>query len=288
MTGRDFVVGDLHGCRKALDFLLEAVGFDGAHDRLISVGDLTDRGPHPMECLALLEEPWFHAVRGNHDEMILQAGATYQPDRLLPLCSDEPLPGHEPRRALRGAGGNWFLDVIDWGDGRVPWLFDRIEDLGRLPHYLTVGAEQLDPAWRYNVVHAELTAPHRADGVWSDAALDEGRFDGFEAQVAFRALWSRDLAQSPRTLPCWAPGLSRTWCGHSIQQHPTQRASHCCIDTGAFVGYRDRFQKLLDRPALTLVQPQGRTATTWSVPIHERNFSGWICGRITADGEYLE
>lgn len=33
-TGRDFIVGDLHGCRGMLDTLLEYAGFDASQDRL--------------------------------------------------------------------------------------------------------------------------------------------------------------------------------------------------------------------------------------------------------------
>ena len=44
-TGRDFVVGDVHGMFSALRELLAVAGFDDRRDRLFSVGDLIDRGP---------------------------------------------------------------------------------------------------------------------------------------------------------------------------------------------------------------------------------------------------
>jgi len=62
--GRDFIVGDLHGCRSLLEDLLAEVAFDGARDRLFSVGDLVDRGPDSEGCLELLKEPWFYPVLG--------------------------------------------------------------------------------------------------------------------------------------------------------------------------------------------------------------------------------
>ena len=43
--GRDFLIGDLHGYYQALMQALEEVAFDPDTDRLISVGDLIDRGP---------------------------------------------------------------------------------------------------------------------------------------------------------------------------------------------------------------------------------------------------
>lgn len=69
--GRDYIVGDLHGCTNMLLALLDHVQFDPAADRVFSVGDLVDRGPDSEGCLALLEHPWFHAVLGNHDAMLL-------------------------------------------------------------------------------------------------------------------------------------------------------------------------------------------------------------------------
>ncbi|MBU2773296.1 hypothetical protein HMI48_05070 [Acidithiobacillus ferrooxidans] len=69
--GRDFVVGDLHGCRAMLDTLLAHARFDLAKDRLFSVGDLVDRGPDSIGCLELLRESWFFPVLRNHDAMLL-------------------------------------------------------------------------------------------------------------------------------------------------------------------------------------------------------------------------
>ncbi|MGD8105821.1 metallophosphoesterase [Pantoea sp. FN0302] len=68
-----YIVGDLHGCRALLDRQLLAARFDPQEDLLISVGDLIDRGPDSLGCLRLLAEPWFRSVRGNHEEMALNA-----------------------------------------------------------------------------------------------------------------------------------------------------------------------------------------------------------------------
>ena len=42
--GRDFAVGDIHGCYSRLQAALETVGFCRKSDRLFSIGDLVDRG----------------------------------------------------------------------------------------------------------------------------------------------------------------------------------------------------------------------------------------------------
>lgn len=70
---RVLVCGDLHGCYTNLMNRLDVVGFDPAQDLLISVGDLIDRGTENVECLDLINQPWFRAVRGNHEQMMLDA-----------------------------------------------------------------------------------------------------------------------------------------------------------------------------------------------------------------------
>lgn len=77
VNGADFrnvwVVGDLHGCYTNLMGKLDELKFDPAQDLLISVGDLVDRGSENVECLELITMPWFLAVRGNHEQMMIDA-----------------------------------------------------------------------------------------------------------------------------------------------------------------------------------------------------------------------
>ncbi|WP_193157266.1 metallophosphoesterase [Citrobacter cronae] len=68
-----WVVGDLHGCHTNLMNRLDEIEFSTKEDLLISVGDLIDRGSENVECLEMLQMPWFRAVRGNHEQMMLDA-----------------------------------------------------------------------------------------------------------------------------------------------------------------------------------------------------------------------
>ena len=68
-----WVVGDLHGCYTRLMSELQRVDFDPAQDLLISVGDLIDRGTENVECLELLQMPWFRSVMGNHERLMIDA-----------------------------------------------------------------------------------------------------------------------------------------------------------------------------------------------------------------------
>ena len=73
-AGRDFAVGDIHGCFSMLQKALSDLAFDESRDRLFSVGDLVDRGPESDAALDWLDKPWFHAVRGNHEQMAIDYG----------------------------------------------------------------------------------------------------------------------------------------------------------------------------------------------------------------------
>lgn len=73
VVGRDFAIGDLHGSYDIFLNLLANLQFDPEKDRMFSVGDLVDRGPESLACLKLMNEPWFHAVPGNHEFMMVDA-----------------------------------------------------------------------------------------------------------------------------------------------------------------------------------------------------------------------
>ncbi len=74
MPNRTIAVGDIHGCSRALDTLLEAIG-PQQDDLFIPLGDYVDRGPDSRGVLdRLLELEASCTVRpifGNHEEMML-------------------------------------------------------------------------------------------------------------------------------------------------------------------------------------------------------------------------
>lgn len=71
IQGRDFVVGDVHGCFTLLQKELDKLSFDPVADRLFFVGDLVDRGPESEEFWDYLRQPWAHSVRGNHEDLVI-------------------------------------------------------------------------------------------------------------------------------------------------------------------------------------------------------------------------
>ncbi len=108
-TGRDFFVGDLHGCFALLEHHLSLVNFNNKVDRLISVGDLADRGPSSLECVRLIEEPWFFAVRGNHEDMAIGVHEG----------------GWSPNNFSMN-GGNWFFQLDEHEQEKVVQLMKTL------------------------------------------------------------------------------------------------------------------------------------------------------------------
>lgn len=71
---RTMVIGDIHGCYDEFLELLELVGFT-SNDRVVSVGDMVDRGPKSMEVVDYFASRPGRclAVRGNHEQKHLHS-----------------------------------------------------------------------------------------------------------------------------------------------------------------------------------------------------------------------
>ena len=65
-------IGDIHGCKKELEALLEKVHFNTATDHIVAAGDILDRGPDSLGVIDLLRTNKASCVRGNHEDRILQ------------------------------------------------------------------------------------------------------------------------------------------------------------------------------------------------------------------------
>lgn len=207
--GRDWVVGDIHGCFETLEALLDDVGFDTATDRLLSVGDLIDRGPESARATEYWSAPWFYSIRGNHEQMMLDAA------------------GGDPE-AARGwiyNGGAWFYDESPSTQAEL------VATATRQPLAMEVDTT----IGRVGVVHGDVPRGQP----WGDfiAALERRDFYALES-----ALWGRDRAIGH--LRRGVEGISRVYIGHTPQRGGVRVVGNVyCIDTGAVYGPRDGVSK---------------------------------------------
>jgi len=216
--GRDFIVGDLHGCRRDLEVVLLAAGFNpNRGDRLFSTGDLVDRGPDSMGCLKLLLQPWFFSVLGNHEQMLMRAMNSGSDDAIALSVAN---------------GGSWALGMILQRD---PTLVSYVQILNKLPHVLVVGPGS---PHRYNIVHSALLKSPSNMSLYLDADID-GQLANADDNAVERLIWSRTLGDQAglvaleRQAPRYRAGLSLTYCGHNPVPYPVILDSHCHIDTGS-------------------------------------------------------
>lgn len=208
--GRDFIIGDLHGHMPALKAALEARRFMPGRDRLFSVGDLVDRGPDSPGAAALAREPWFHAVRGNHEDMLL--------------------------RSVHGEGARiidmWRENGGEWGvNGWVPNADARAAAalLEELPYAITLHHKN---GLRVGICHAEYPLPD-----WTRVGQLESSPDDCRAM-----LWGRERIGRRNHPP--VSGIDLTVHGHTLVRNPLLLANALFLETGAFMGERGRLTLL--------------------------------------------
>ena len=231
LTGRDFVVGDVHGQMEMLDRLLRAVGFDRNFDRLFSLGDLIDRGPDSERLMRLFhQEPALHCIRGNHEELLLAS-------RFNPVY----------RRVWERNGGDWADDL---SDAQLAELSAMVE---RMPLVMEL---DLCDGRRVGLVHAEVPPGMDWDTVRRVQAGPADQVDDQDSNLESSLLWGRRrfnalalMAQNPeaedvdederaRAARAVAPvdGIDLVMVGHTIipARRPARSGNVMFLDTGAY------------------------------------------------------
>jgi len=212
-NGRDFVVGDIHGHFSLFEQLLAEIAFDPEVDRMLSVGDLIDRGPESQRALEFLQQPWFHSVRGNHEAMLLAS------------C-DMNLEIHE---VWMRNGGRWAEDL----DSAT--LDEFKEAYIKLPYLIQVAT----PFGLVGIAHADIP-PDLFNWPKLVKKIENQKIAERQLQTL---LWSRESYRKQKMMSLY-PGsyhepvvknVHKVYIGHSIVNQATLFGNLFFIDTGAYI-----------------------------------------------------
>lgn len=197
--GTDYLVGDLHGCYQDLVNAMKTVGFNYHHDRLISCGDLIDRGPDSLECLRLLRHPWFFSIMGNHEDMMIKAIRNKG----------------RYRKIWVKYGGGWYY--------RQSYL-QRKECQSLLCNYI-----------QHLPLTITLHTSHHKVGIVHASSPDN--WDTVDNVDHLKLLWSRKriMAYPDRLVA----GVDLVIMGHTIINKPNLIGNSLYIDTGAYKHHED-------------------------------------------------
>lgn len=193
--GRDFVVGDIHGCFRLLESTLAEHAFNESIDRLFCVGDLVDRGPQSAEVLNWLEKPWLFSVMGNHEEMAI-------------LYSREALSDSN----YLSNGGQWFM-YLD-----KPTQQEIAAHFAELPYLIEVDTS----GGRVGIMHADTKLS------WSETI---SRLDAGCEYMQANVLWGRGRISDE--LADEISGIDVVYAGHTPVSRMSQLGNVRFIDTGA-------------------------------------------------------
>lgn len=202
--GKDYIIGDLHGHVDILFETLDHLNFNPTTDRVIATGDLIDRGPNNIECILLLEQPWFHSVKGNHEQFAEHSSIDFI------------------RQCWFRNGGSWAYDLLHTDE----WMTHK-DTISNLPTAIVVGSGR----HRYNVIHAE---PPHTKWRMNDTTFDNTPVPELEADV----MWSRELFYYPTQFQ-FATGLSTTFVGHNTASMLVKAGPIYFLDRNAHRSHQD-------------------------------------------------
>jgi len=222
--GRDFVCGDIHGCFGLLEKKLLEANFNPQLDRLFSVGDIIDRGTNSQAALHFLKQNWFHCIRGNHEQM------------LLDWCTENtPAFRNDAFRFHMNNGGIWVADylgvhiqklaedilLVEPIVDRYPALSHWIDAIEKLPFAIEIKSA----GKKFGIVHAEI--PMQVKWPSLEAELNK-------TSVKYSILYSRKYIRSSKRKKYRIKGVDEVYCGHTIVETPQKIGNINYIDTGAF------------------------------------------------------
>jgi hypothetical protein len=238
--GRLVIVGDVHGCKDALERLLHAADFRDGVDNLVLTGDLVTKGADSVAVVERLMALGALCARGNHDDLCVAAARTAGGvDEGAPQPSPDYIPG------LR--------------DKHLQWL-------AALPFTLRL------PAYRVTVAHAGLVpgVGRKAQALRDVTRMRElvavGKDDESEENKRRqKKRWRAVEAHEPGSVP-WAPewrGPGHVFFGHDSAMGLQRQRAATGLDTGCVYGGRLTCAVLPSLEELAATEKRRRRRRWW-------------------------
>jgi serine/threonine protein phosphatase 1 len=228
LTGRDFVVSDIHGCWQEFHQKLDEIKFNENTDRMFSVGDLCDRGPFSEKCLHLIYEDWFHAVSGNHEWLWTRAhDGFYQ----LGIFNRSKVDSAIDVSIFMGNGGQ-IIDV-----NRVfteKHLKKLINDIDSLPRVIEIDRPNHK---KVGIIHAHMPFKDWNTLHETDLSLDELDEILLWEHAFFKGKEYED--ENAYTVK----NIDKIYHGHTVIPDVIEFANRVYIDTGSFLKYKGGIPK---------------------------------------------
>ncbi|WDE14766.1 metallophosphoesterase [Acinetobacter schindleri] len=199
-----YVVGDLHGCYRLLMQELEKIRFNFEQDLLICTGDLVDRGSENLECISLLDQPWFSSVRGNHEEMCIKGR------------DDVWIQDMHARN-----GGEWFYLLSTEKQDELS------EILSKLPLVIEIQLEDKN----IGILHADIDI-HDWNQFKTNIVKGERKIPGLTSAYT-NALWGRGRIRHHSKRYGTVKNIDEIYLGHTIVKRHTQIDNCHYIDVGS-------------------------------------------------------
>lgn len=201
--GKDYVVGDIHGRFDLVYESLKEINFDIKKDRLFCVGDLIDRGPYSKHVVDFLKLDFVHAIKGNHEDMLLEYYETY------PDATDEQFYNIGLQNGM-----NWFLDNTKEERKEI------LNVLSELPLVIEIESDR----GLIGLIHADI--PKNMSWIDFKEEIEKNN-----KVVIETALWGRNRIM--HEVQEDIVGLGRLYVGHTIQNQITKLGNVVALDTGA-------------------------------------------------------
>lgn len=211
-AGKDYICSDVHGHFSLLSQQLDQINFNETADRLFSLGDLIDRGDESDQALEWLAKPWFFAIQGNHERMLINA--------------------YESR-----SESLWFQWMMWGGSWAEDMGFDALEPFYREISALPLAIELALPNGKsVGLAHAEL--PDVCD--WNEVKqlLTHMEPSQVEATLATSdMLWSKiqpylPADEIPRIEP--VSNIDHVFHGHTIVENYRTITNRTFMDLGSY------------------------------------------------------